>query len=159
MVMIENNQVVTLLVCAIKDGERVQLIDCQGQTLTGMIDRKRLGRLSKRSPAESAWLQAVRRQIGRLNTRFKSNANECPWFRKCKSLAASFRLRGLDLGRPKSRRRFDCYLTKTWEDASVRLWRQGNNRHRRIQRTGWDRWATTVANNHNKRKGGRYAKS
>ena len=53
---------------------------------------------------------------------------------------------------------FESYPTTSWDDAAKRMWHQGHNRYRRHSRSGWVRWAHTVANNHNKRKGGCYAK-
>lgn len=99
---------------------------------------------------------------GRLEIRLQQAIRRwtrTPWEMKVQSLAQSFRYRALDLQRPRSRRRFEKYPTTNWPAAIQRLWWQGHNHNRYHSRGPWQRWVNTVANNHNKRKGGRYATS
>lgn len=82
-----------------------------------------------------------------------------PWQKKAEILATSFRLRGYDVVRPHGRQRFEKYATTSWPEAACRLGHQISNRCRWRRRTGWERYAHSAANNHNKRKGGRYARN
>lgn len=104
------------------------------------------------------WLKAVARMRQRLeNATQRLFADE--WTRKAHTWAASLRRRRRDERRVKSRRRGEGYRSATWDQAARRLWTQAHNRFRHHQRTDWQRWSITVANNHNKREGGRYASS
>lgn len=160
MIIDRDTRVVALIVAATKVGDQVQLIDRQGRALTGMIDRKLLGKLVREEDASKLlWQRMVRKHLGRIKPRFAPSSPRGQWVRKCNSLAASFLRRSGDMQRPKSRQRHEEYSTKTWKSAAHRLWHQGNNRKRHVTRSGWHRWSITVANNHNKRTGGRYARS
>ena len=151
---------VNLMVSAYQHEGIVQLVDRNGIVLTEPIERSRLGRLPRQEdPRTTRWSRVFKKQLTRMRSRWRA-AQQCdPWEIKYKSLAASHRYRGMEINRPKSRRRFEVYNTRSWESAFRRLWQQGNNRFRHVSRTEWDRWYVTVANNHNKRKGGRYAKA
>ncbi len=151
-------QIRRVTVNAIVLGSKVVLVDRHGSQL---CRQRQLADLVGRLPASVRrawqWRVATTRMKSRLATRC-GNRDLTPWERRLQSLAASFRLRGrFPLFATRGRKRFECYSTHTWDDASRRLWQQGHNRIRRHSRAGWVRWAHTVANNHNKRKGGRYA--
>jgi len=143
---------------AIGSGDVVILVDRHGRPLSC---KKRLsdleGVLDYRVLRAWEWRLAVQRMKSRLSGR-SGRRRMTPWKRKTQSLAASLRLRRrFSPSKARGRQRFQCYSTRTWSDAKTRLWEQGNNRFRRHSRGGWVRWAHTVSNNHNKRKGGRYA--
>lgn len=144
---------------AIDVGNGVILVDRHGEQI---CRRKRLVDLQGNVPAAVLkawqWRFAAQGMKNRLSSRCSSR-DLTPWERRTQSLAASFRLRRrFPLTKARSRQRFQRYSTHTWDDACSRLWQQGHNRFRRHARTGWERWAHTVSNNHNKRKGGRYAR-
>ena len=146
-----------LTVNAIVLRDSVVLVDPCGRPLS---KRKRLteieGILDPSAVVDWEWRESVRRMKYSLST-----SNEClktPWQKKTESLAQSLRIRArLPRAKARSRRRFERYSTRTWSDACKRLWTQGNNRFRRHSRNGWARWTHTVSNNHNRKKGGRYA--
>ena len=161
MSSIELTRTVNLVVAATISGNQVQLVDRFGRVLTDKIDRTLLGRLVKDdNTSESKWLRKLRKQLHRIRPRTNpASSYRRGWLTKCNSLSASFRRRSFDIQRPTTRQRHENYLTHTWESAVSRLWQQGNNRKRHVTRSGWHRWSVTVANNHNKRIGGRYARS
>lgn len=143
---------------AIVLGDFVILVDRRGRPLS---TRQRLseleGALDPSVPATWAWRLAARRMKSQFLSRC-GNRQKSPWETKVSTLVASFRLRGrFRPAKARTRQRFERYATHTWEAASKRLWEQGHNRFRRHARGGWVRWAHTVSNNHNKKKGGRYA--
>lgn len=147
---------------AVIQGERVTLVDRGGRVL-GRSDRlDRLSLLDDRNRllTEWAWRDAIDRIKTWISTRARSQKQSCnPWQKKVQSLESSFRRRSTEHARPRGRCRFEKYSTQTWEDAVVRLWQQGRNHYRYFSRSGWHGWAYTVANNHNKKMGGRYAKA
>lgn len=148
----------TVSVNAIEHGNRIILVDRHGRSLGG---RKYLadieGALNSKSIQSWQWKIATQRMKGRLSSRC-DNQDQTPWQRRTKSLATSWRLRRtFATPRARRRQRFQAYSTQSWEEALRRLWGQGHNRMRRHSRDGWVRWSHTVSNNHNKRKGGRYA--
>lgn len=86
--------------------------------------------------------------------------NEDDWTRKTNSMAASCRVRGyFSQPEPTGKTRLSSYPTTRWDLASSRLWQQIHNRIKKHNRSGWQRWAETTANNHNKKKGNRYEKA
>lgn len=106
-----------------------------------------------------SWELQAKRMAFALARQIHEARNLSSWQRKTDSLAKSFCLRSYDLTRPTGWCHFESYPTHTWPDACHRMREQCFNRVRLNQRTGWQRWAATVSNNHNKRKGGRYAKT
>lgn len=143
---------------AIDQGEFVTLLDRKGRQIGC---RRRLteleGLLDPSAIPLWQWRWAVQRMRLRLSRR---NERRCrtPWEKRTDSLAKSIGLRRRDRPyQPQGRQRFQSYPTHSWPEACRRLWTQGNNRFRRHSRDGWTRWTHTVSNNHNKRKGGRYA--
>jgi hypothetical protein len=152
---------VHLVVAARVTGSQVQIVDRHGRPLTDMIERSLLGKLFRDdNPYETKWRKTLVTQLCRIKPRKNAaSVSQCEWLVKCKTLSASFRQRSQDIHRPKSRQRHEKYKTTTWEEAAKRLWEQGHNRMRNVTRSGWHRWSITVANNHNKRAGGRYART
>lgn len=144
---------------AICQGDFVILIDCHGQRLSSRKRRSDIEcELGASIAGQWAWRLAVRRMKDRFTGRCTLR-QKTPWQAKADNLASSFRIRArfFHSNKARSRQRFERYSTSTWEAASKRLWEQGHNRFRRHRRGGWVRWAHTVANNHNKKQGGRYA--
>ncbi|KAA5541497.1 hypothetical protein FYK55_18235 [Roseiconus nitratireducens] len=149
----------TVCVQAVEVNGSLMLLDRSGKRLCGAVRQSDLGE-SRNLFVLNAWRWSF--AIDRMKVRIKrqiDNQTVDPWTRRAGSLAQSLRIRKrFARPVPSSRRRFEAYTTATWPEAAKRLWQQGNNRRRRHERTGWVRWAHTVANNHNKRKGGCYAK-
>jgi len=140
-------------------GDRVRVMDRDGRVSGRWYVREQLeGSLASGVEVQLRWEEATQR-LARRAASWVSSAAKSSWEAKSESLAKSFRLRALDKTRPRGRCRFESYSTKTWEEATLRLWHQANNRARRHDRNGWVLWSHTVSNNHNKRKGGRYARS
>lgn len=140
-------------------GNRFLLIDARGNRLSKWLRFEEIAT----EPDDGVLLQwrwkfAIYRLQHQINGK-RTRASQDPWQTKIATLKASFRFRSFDLHRPRTRGTFDRYPTSTWEAAIHRLWQQGHNHHRYHSRSGWTRWSSTVANNHNKRKGGRYAAS
>lgn len=147
---------VTLLAVATDRG--MTLLDRQGRAIGCTIKQSRLeGPINRRSAEPCLWRSAAQRMVGTALRRVESQQS-CPWFKRANSLAKSFKLRGLEHCRPRSRQRFESFPTTTWTNAANRMWQQGNSAQRYHGRSGWTRWASTVSNNHNKRKGGKYAR-
>lgn len=151
-------QIQSITVPAIVVGNRAFLIDSKGR----QICRSRLLTSFEGIADESVvvswrWRLAVQRMKHRAQSHCGEQDRD-PWAAKVKSLETSLRLRRtFATSRPRRRQRFEHYLTHEWPDAVHRMLEQGRNRSRRHSRDGWVRWAHTVSNNHNKRKGGRYA--
>jgi hypothetical protein len=143
------------------NGNRLRFIDLNGKAISRWLNKSDVSGVLNETVEESPnWEQSVKRMVWRFESRTALRKGS-PWQAKASTLAASFRIRGqmLDWRRePTGRRHFEQYGTKTWEAATKRLWTQGHNRFRRYARTGWARWAATVSNNHNKKKGGKYAR-
>jgi hypothetical protein len=149
---------VSVVVC----DDRGTIVDRDGRVLARDIVLDRLRPLENERKLLDAmqWITAARRMQQSLARRTNRRlAEKDPWKRKAENLAASFRRRSLDNVRPKDRGRFEQYRTTTWDEAVRRLWQQGHNRFRYFNRSGWNRWSYTVSNNHNKKSGGRYAKT
>ncbi len=147
----------TITVNAINRGNFFILIDRRGRRLSRAFRLSDVeGYVDPVVLDEWHWKSACSRIRFRLLSRSHSR-KESPWKKRVSNLAASHRMRRrLPRTKPISRQRFERYSTKNWNDACRRLWQQGDNRARRHSRGGWVRWAHTVSNNHNKRKGGRY---
>lgn len=150
-----------ILVTAVIEGQRATFIDRSGQPLCRSIELSRLGRLADDEPVRErlAWRHAVDRMKTCVCARAYQYRNRSSWRTKADSLARSFNRRSRDHIRPRGRCRFEKYATTSWTLAIQRLWQQGNNRFRYVSRSGWHRWAYTIANNHNKKMGGRYAEA
>jgi hypothetical protein len=152
--------VIQVSVNAVVQDESAILIDRHGRQLSS---RKRLsdleGVLDPSVITRWEWLLTSQRMKNCLSTR-SSGRMKTPWEKRTHSLAKSFRLRVyFPPTETRRKQRFERYSTQTWRDACRRLWEQGHNRLRRHSRGGWVRWAHTVSNNHNKKKGGRYARA
>lgn len=150
----------TVTVHALDLGDRCVLLDRHGNRLSRPLRLSEIeGPPNPESLLAICWRSAVQRLKARLQKRCEVRQRD-PWGKKTASLAASLRLRArFPAAKPVTRLRFECYSTKTWDDACPRLWEQANNRYRLHCRDGWVRWSHTVSNNHNKRKGGRYAQA
>lgn len=153
-----NSDIQVIPVHAVVADGQATVIDCHGRPLCRkwpLADL--LGPLPLHIANQWRWCEAVRRMKARLDQRYQA-ASRTPWMTKAKSLAQAFKVRTrFRLPKPKGRQRFERYATTSWHSACERLAEQGYNRVRRHSRDGWIRWAHTVSNNHNKRKGGRYA--
>jgi hypothetical protein len=151
-------KLVTINVTAIEWNGRVRLLDHKGRSLTQLIQRPELNDpLAQEVLTYWHWRMTCQRLSARLIARHRRRTLDA-WGRKFQTWATSLRLRGHDVGRTRTRRKFERYKTTTWPEAIDRLWHQGNNHRRYHSRSGWTRWSQNVANNHNKRKGGRYAR-
>jgi hypothetical protein len=156
--MVKEMRLRTLTVNAIECAGQVFLIDRLGRKISRSLDPAQIeGQLQRDTLVRLQWAASVRRMQAKLKTRLSRRQLDV-WMQKASSLAASFRLRRrFCRPKPVSRQRFERYLTDTWSDACTRLVMQGINRNRRHSRSGWVRWSHTVANNHNKKRGGRYS--
>lgn len=140
-------------------GDRLVLVDATGNRLSKWIDADRVAvDPDPEIVSQWEWNRALTRLKAQLAGHLERQARN-PWQVKCATLAKSFSLRARDLHRPRGRCRFERYSTTTWGDAAHRLSQQAQNRARYGRRPPWVRWAQCVANNHNKRKGGRYAQA
>lgn len=148
-----------ITVLGVNDGKKVTLLDRRGRALCRDVSVTKLeGPIDYRLAQKRIWERVANWMRVNLYQRTKQRP-ENPWQARANNLATSFTLRSYDLSRPGARRHFETYPTTTWKAASKRMWEQGHNRYRRHTRSGWARWSSTVSNNHNKRKGGRYAKT
>lgn len=141
------------------DGDSLVIVSGSGRRLSRNI------RLTELNSCPDAilfryphWQRAANRMRNRAEAAVQRHAGG-DWTQKAHTLAASVRLRRRDDRRVRARRRFESYRTQTWDEAANRMWMQAHNRFRHYHRSDWHRWAITVANNHNKRQGGRYATS
>lgn len=153
-------ELTTIEVAALVQGDRVLLLDRSGKRIGCSVLADRIGRLDDNVAAKLLWQKAAERMLAAYwEESFRRNLSG--WGKKAASLAASCRLRLLDQQRPRNRTSVvqTTYATTTWQKAAQRMWHQANNRFRLHARSGWRRWASSVANNSNKRKGGRYAQS
>lgn len=140
-------------------GDRVVIVSVWGKRLSRPIPLAELSACPSTSLVQNpTWAQAIRRALGRCLECVERDGTDA-WTKKALSLASSVRQRSSVERRPRTRRRFETYPTATWDRAIPRLWMQAHNRHRHHCADGWSRWSITVANNHNKREGGRYATS
>lgn len=147
---------VKLLAVATDNG--VTLLDRQGRAIGPTIKRPRLeGPIDWRCAQHCLWRVAAQRMAATISRHIASR-RAVPWLRRADSLAKSFKLRGQDRCRPRARQKFERFPTTEWQSASKRMWQQGHSAQRYHGRSGWIRWASTVSNNHNKRKGGKYAR-
>ena len=145
------------MLLAVVSGCGIILLDRHGRSIGKTIQPARLaGPIDRRSALPHLWKLAAARMTA-VGQRQQSSRYPNLWLRRAESLAHSFNLRGRDHCRPRARQKFERYPTTDWRMAVKRLWQQGHNSFRHHSRTGWHRWAVTVANNHNKRNGGRYA--
>lgn len=147
-----------ITVHAIEIGGMLVLVDRHGERISRAIEWKEIiGGRSEKILAKWQW-NAVAKRMAASSQRHHQSHTNCPWARKADSLASSFRIRRRFRSPPVRRRqRFESYTTSSWSDACKRLSMQGTNRSRRHRWNGWVRWSHTVANNHNKKKGGRYS--
>ncbi len=148
----------TVPVNAVMRGGHVYLIDRNGRRISSShLLSNIVGEVSESVITKLSWDYAVRRMLSRCAGR-RTAAKMSDWDRKAETLSRSFLMRRrFGAFKAKGRQRFERYKTSDWETACKRVWQQGHNRYRRHSRSGWVRWAHTVSNNHNKRKGGRYA--
>lgn len=155
-------QQTTVKVNALLRGDQIRLINRRGDPISKWLSTDTtVGNLFRGVNEFLKWKTALTRVASNLNGRARARS-QTPWQRKVDVLAKSFHLRGMSLpsdSKPTQRQLHEPYSTFCWKSAVKRLWTQANNRYRRHARSGWDRWSTTVANNHNKRKGGRYSRS
>ncbi len=151
-------EVQVVQVAVMVHGDTVQLLDLDGRTITKRIRSERIAtELSEEFGIRLQWVSTAARIIGTMDAR-KHRKNSTPWQRKARSLCVSAVLRAKDITRVRSRSFFSGkYPTSTWEAAATRMAEQGLSAARYHSRTGWARWSQSVANNSNKRKGGRYA--
>jgi hypothetical protein len=139
---------------AVTDGERAWLLDRHGRLLRSAV---RVGDINSVADPSSAlsliWKRTAIRIANTLKARVvrATPSRLSPWLAKATVLAASFRQREREHARPRARCRFEVYKTSTWPMAAERMAYQVRNRFRMDQRSSWDRWAYTVANNQNKR--------
>lgn len=148
-------QEVTVL--AVVTGRGFTLLDRQGHMIGATLRATCLnGPIEPRMAEPHLWRLATARMAA-TSKRYNASRRENAWLRRADSLAKSFQIRGRDRSCPHSRQRFERYSTSDWPQAVSRMYMQGINAARYHSRSGWQRWANTVANNHNKRKGGRYA--
>ena len=142
-------------------GSRVRIIDRNGKALSRWFPREVLeSQPIAELEQQLRWQEATRKQAQRMASRNASTLTS--WKARTKSLEVSFRLRRRSRDfdpKPRARQLFECYRTSNWDAAAKRMWHQAHNRFRRHASTGWARWSCTVANNHNKKKGGRYGKT
>jgi hypothetical protein len=142
---------------AVLNGQRVTLLDRTGKPVGGSLPVTRLeGPIDSATAECHLWRLAAARMAATCKRQMSLRRSDA-WMRRADSLAHSFRIRGRDHRRPRTRQRFELYPTTTWPDAVHRMWQQGVSAARYHRLSGWRRWAYTVSNNHNKRKGGRYA--
>lgn len=147
-----------ITVYAIEIGGLLVLVDRNGERISRAIQRNEIiGGRSEEILAKWQWAAVVKTMAASSQRCHQSHTN-CPWARKADSLASSCRNRRRFRSPPlRGRQRFESYSTSTWRDACKRLSMQGANRVRRHRWNGWVRWSHTVANNHNKKRGGRYS--
>ena len=148
-----------MMVPAIVSDETLVIVSESGKRLSRVIRFDEIAECP--DPVVFAYPEWIKAAL-RMRQRWEQSAQRLradDWTRKTHTWAASLRRRKRDDRRVKSRRRGEGYPTTTWEQATHRLWAQAHNRFRHHERTDWQRWSITVANNHNKREGGRYASS
>ncbi len=146
-----------VIVNAIDLGNAIVLVDRHGRRLSSEKPLSEIeGTLSSASLQQWKWRMAVQRMMSRILAR-TGKREQSAWEKRTSSLAASLRLRRrFKPTKANKRQRFERFKTRTWRDACIRLWQQGDSRARRYSRNGWTKWAHTVSNNHNRRKGGKY---
>lgn len=152
-------QVRMFAVAGVEDGTTLTLYASNGLKLAtvnsdriGMIDEALLSGLREELLAQQdPWYLCAKKLVGRIESRagpYRATA----WERKASSMASSCALRRRESRRTiHARRKFDAYNTPTWRQAAERMVMQGINRWRVRARSGWERFAYTVANNAQKR--------
>jgi hypothetical protein len=147
----------TLSIQAAIHNNKATLLDRNGIPLLYGVPISRVdGPIHSSVATKWLWKLAIGHMLLKISGDRVRATQDC-WKNKADSLAHSFRLRGLDRAHCHEHCRFERYPTVTWQEAAKRMQTQGHNHFRRHARNGWNRWAHTVSNNHNKRKEGRYA--
>lgn len=155
-----NETFTSLTITAIQRGSEVRLVDSCGTFITQWLPPGHLTAIwSSKALDHQRWLHCVQRILEQTE-RHERRCAMSPWQLRTASMSASFRLRGQFPNRRKQRVArgwLEPFSTTTWEAAIPRLYEQMHNSRRKHLRSSWERWFITVSNNHNKRKGGRYA--
>jgi hypothetical protein len=144
-----------LPVGALVEGGLVTLVDARGTVLARCrVDE--IGEPTHRVREFLLWQRHLRKAVAKLEARV-NRALAAEWERKAYALEMAMHLRSRRKPRYQGgRMQKDTYNTKTWADASSRMWMQAANAFCRHRRSGWKGWAETSSNNLNKRKGGFY---
>lgn len=147
-------QIQVVTVQAVVVGERVFLINSRG---------RRVGKGASRSAIKSnindndiwliSWRIAIHRMAGKgwYESVAKSPNLMTPWQRKCHAIVCGLKLRWrASLGNNK-RRSWDRFKTTTWDEALPRMYQQGYAAFNYHTKSPWQKWARTVAKNHNRK--------
>jgi len=144
--------VITIQV-AVVDGAAF-IVDENGKRLTNRVNVSKIKkRIREKQIEKIAWRSACSQMAG--NAYCKSIITKKPddqWLRKITTMARTLQIRSRYQQVYKNKRFLhDDFLTKTWEDAIKRMWKQGDANLRYQTAEPWEKWVRTVAKNHNRK--------
>lgn len=153
MSMAKLPQIQVVTVPAVVIGGRIYLVNSNGR-------RRRNGSAYRPLPASIAdeiatkvkWRIVVKNMAWNGKSESAKSPNlMTPWQRKCHAIVCGLKLRWrASLGNNK-RRSWDRFKTTTWDEALPRMYQQGYAAFNYHTKSPWQKWARTVAKNHNRK--------